>query len=123
MTAELEQGLTPIDSQPVCIAATFTRNNFINAKDDRGQAFLFKRSHKPATFIEVIHTQAGKIRGNYVHRNCDETLNVVSGKIALYLLCNCGQGHVYKRIMQENDKLSHTKVYPTPFMPSRIPIS
>lgn len=112
MTAELESGLISTDSQLVCIEATFTRNNFTNAKDDRGKAFLFKRSHTPAIFIEVIHTLAGKIRGNHVHQNCDETLNVVSGKMVLYLLCNCGQKHVYKRIMQENDTVITPKGVP-----------
>lgn len=112
MIAELEPGLISIDSQPICIAATFTSNDFTNAEDDRGQAFLFKRLHKPAIFIEVIHTQAGKIRGNHVHQNCDETLNVVSGKMALYLLCNCGQKHVYKQIMHENDTVITRKGVP-----------
>lgn len=112
MIAELESDLEPIHSQAVCIEATFTRSDFINVEDDRGQAFLFKRFQKPIVFIEVIHTMSGKIRGNHVHQNCDETLNVVSGKMALYLLCNCGQSHVYKRIMHENDAVIICKGVP-----------
>lgn len=112
MIAELEPGLISVDNQPACITAIFTRYEFTNAEDDRGRAFLFERSHNPAVFVEVIHTLAGKIRGNHVHRNCDETLNVVSGKMALYLLCNCEQKHVYKRIMQENDTVITPKGVP-----------
>lgn len=109
---ELEHSLLFTDNQPTCIKATFRQNNFTNAFDDRGQAFMFERLDKPAIFIEVIHTLAGKIRGNHVHQNCDETLNVVSGKLALYLLCSCPQRHVFKRIMQENDTVITSKGVP-----------
>jgi len=112
MIAELESDLIFTDSQPTCIEATFVRNDFTNGTDDRGQAFLFERLDKPAFFIEVIHTLSGKIRGNHVHQNCDETLNVVSGKVAVYLLCSCVQKHVYKRIMQENDSVITPKGVP-----------
>lgn len=112
MIPNLEQGLILADQQLPCISAVFTQNDFINAKDNRGQVFLFERFDKPAVFVEVIHTTAEEIRGNHVHQNCDETLNVVSGKLALYLLCNCDEKHVYKRIMQQNETVITPKGVP-----------
>jgi len=103
MTVQLESGLTPTDIQLSCVSATFTRNSFTDTEDDRGQAFLFERFNNPATFIEVIHTLPGKIRGNHVHQNCDETLNVVKGEMTLYLLCNCPKKHVFKQTMKSGD--------------------
>jgi quercetin dioxygenase-like cupin family protein len=112
MTAQLEPGLILTDIQLSCVRATFTRNDFTDAEDDRGQAFLFERLNKPAIFIEVIHTLSGKIRGNHVHKNCDEALNVVSGKLALYLLCDCRDKHVFKRIMKKGDTVVTHKGVP-----------
>lgn len=105
MTVQLEPGLTLTKVQPPCVRATFIRNNFTDSEDDRGKAFLFERLNEPAVFIEVIHTLSGKIRGNHVHQNCDETLNVACGKLALYLLCNCADKHVFKRIMRRGDSV------------------
>lgn len=103
MTAELESGLTLVDTKPVCIPAIFTKGTFTDAEDNRGQAFLFERFDNPATFVEVIHTLQDKIRGNHIHQHCDETLNVVSGKLAIYLLCDCPNRHVFKQIMHRGD--------------------
>ncbi len=112
MIAELESGFTLVANQPPCINATFTRESFTNAEDDRGQAFLFERTQEPAVFVEVIHTLPEKIRGNHVHQNCDETLNVVSGKLALYLLCNCNDKHVLRRTMEKGDTVTTHKGTP-----------
>ena len=112
MTVRLESDLIFTDVQLPCIQAKFIKDGFTNAEDDRGQAFLFERFNKPAIFIEVIHTLSDKIRGNHVHQNCDETLNVVSGKLVLYLLCSCTDKHVFKRIMEKSD---------TVFIPKGVP--
>ncbi|HSX29567.1 MAG TPA: cupin domain-containing protein [Candidatus Saccharimonadales bacterium] len=105
MDSLLEEGLELIAQQPGCIKATFTSSQqgaFTVAEDERGAAFLFERFQSPAVFIEVIKTAAGKIRGNHVHQNCNETLHVISGEVELYLLCKEGK-HVFKRIMRQGD--------------------
>lgn len=112
MTAQLEPNLLLTNIQLSCIQATFSKDAFVDAKDDRGRVFLFDQLNKPAIFIEAIHTLPNKIRGNHVHQNCDETLNVVSGKLALYLLCNCPRKHVFKRIMKNGDTVITPKGVP-----------
>jgi quercetin dioxygenase-like cupin family protein len=112
--ALLEDGLTYTPTQLDCIQAQFTTAQagaFTIAEDDRGSAFLFERFSKPAVFIEVIRTAAGKIRGNHVHQNCEETLHVVSGVIELYLLCEHGK-HVLTRTLQKGDVVATPKGVP-----------
>jgi quercetin dioxygenase-like cupin family protein len=106
MTAQLEKGLILTKTPPSCIHAIFTtveQGAFTDAEDERGRAFLFERFQSPATFIEVIHTNKLKVRGNHVHQNCDETLYVLSGEIEIYLRCNAHKKHVYKRNMKRGE--------------------
>jgi quercetin dioxygenase-like cupin family protein len=103
MTAQLEPNFTLTDNQPACVQIEFIKNNFSDTEDDRGRALLFEQVNKPATFIEVINTLSGKIRGNHVHQECDEVINVVSGKLDLYLLCDCVDRHVFKHAIAKGD--------------------
>ena len=103
MEAELEPGLTYTDVQLSCIAAIFSRDTFSDAEDDRGKASSFARIDMPVEFIEVIHTLPNKIRGNHVHHSTEETLSVLSGKLALYVLCDCPDQHVFVKTMSSGD--------------------
>ena len=112
MNTPLEPGLTLISTQPDCIKATFSSNTFASATDNRGTALLFERFNTPAVFIEAIRTLPGTVRGNHVHKNCNETLNVTSGELNFYLLCNCPQRHVYMKNMKAGDTVVTFKGVP-----------
>jgi len=101
----LEANMRIIEPQPGCIDAIFSKAQDVSvtaAKDERGTVFLLERFDLPAVFIELVKTAPGKIRGNHVHRNCNETLHVISGTIEFYLLCE-HKKHVYKRVMNAGD--------------------
>lgn len=118
MDIELVDSLQLVGEQPACIKATFTgvsEGSYISVSDERGKVFLFEQSNRPAIFVEVIHTKAGKIRGNHVHANCDETLNVVSGKAVIYLLCSHGK-HVYRRVLNVGETVISHKGTPHAFV-------
>ena len=112
MKAQLEPGLKLTKTLLPCLRSAFTRGAFVDAADNRGRAFLFERLENPAVFIEVIHTAPDKIRGNHVHQNCVETLNVVSGKLVFYQLCDCPEKHVLEQVMKSGDTVVTQKGVP-----------
>ena len=102
-TARLEPGYVLVDTVLPCINAQFIVSEFTQADDNRGSASFFERFNEPAVFVEVIHTLPNMVRGNHVHEYCDETMNIISGKIELFLLCNCPEKHVLKRVMRSGE--------------------
>jgi uncharacterized RmlC-like cupin family protein len=115
MPARLEETLKLVGVRPSCVEATFSsadKGSFVAAQSERGRASIFDRAQSPAVFIEVIHTLPNVVGGNHVHKNCNETLNVVSGLLELYLLCNCPKKHVFKKTMGNGETVYTPKGVP-----------
>jgi|GEM_PF-1925399 len=105
MEAQLEAGLALVAEQPACIRADFSHageGSFMITKDGRGEACIFDLS-KPAVFTEIISNRPLQVRGNHVHMDCQESFNILAGKLELYLLCDCGDKHVYYRTLDQGD--------------------
>lgn len=103
MTGRLVEGRRLTDTLPACIPAVFTSGAFTHVVEDRGRVSLFERFEEPAVFIESVLTKKGAVRGNHVHHKGSEALNVISGVIEYYLLCECGENHVYMKALKTGD--------------------
>lgn len=93
-----------VSTAPNCLRADFYQpgaNPYFSvaAADDRGAFYGLEYAAARPFLVEILHTNAGAVRGNHVHRHCTEIFTVLSGDLDMYLLCDCPEKHLYKKRM------------------------
>lgn len=75
------------------------------SSNERGSFAAFEFRDLPPSLIEVIHLRPHQVHANHRHRHCTELLNLVSGELDIYLLCNCSGRHLFRKQMQPGDSV------------------